>query len=103
MLTIAGNLWNAYTNKMEGIMTQKWAHFGIIQPTQAWTDIRRTGYPALIYPTDKGTGVKIANIPNRVKYPSVEVDNNTDNYNANKENVGGDTPEFVLFWAKKLQ
>lgn len=103
VLAFAEKIWNAYTDKFVGIMTQKWAHFGIIQPTQAWTDIRRTGYPALTYPTDAGSGVKIANIPNRVKYPSVEADNNTENYNAAKGNVGGDTVDFVLFWAKSLK
>lgn len=103
VLAFAQAIWNSYNNKFECIMTQKWAHFGIIQPAQAWTDIRRTGFPALEYPTDGGAGVKIANIPNRVKYPSVESDNNTEHYNEAKGNVGGDTPEFVLFWAKKLQ
>lgn len=103
VLAFAQAIWNSYNNKFECIMTQKWAHFGIIQPAQAWTDIRRTGFPALEYPTDGGSGVKIANIPNRVKYPSVESDNNTEHYNEAKGNVGGDTPDFVLFWAKKLE
>lgn len=103
VLAFAQAIWNSYNNKFECIMTQKWAHFGIIQPAQAWTDIRRTGFPALEYPTDGGSGVKIANIPNRVKYPSVESDNNTEHYNDAKGNVGGDTPDFVLFWAKKLE
>ncbi len=102
-LAFAGNVWNAYTNKLEGIMTQKWAHFGITQPTQAWTDIRRTGYPALTYPTDTGSGVKVANIVNRVKYPNIEATNNTANYEANKSNVGGDDANYTLFWAKSLK
>ncbi|MBQ9185768.1 MAG: SusD/RagB family nutrient-binding outer membrane lipoprotein [Bacteroidales bacterium] len=101
-LAFAGNVWNAYTNKIEGIMTQKWAHFGITQPTQAWTDIRRTGYPHLNYPTDTGSGVKYANIVNRVKYPNDEVEHNKANYEANKGNVGDDSAEFPLFWANKL-
>lgn len=101
--TFAGRIWNAYSNKMEGIMTQKWAHFSIIQATQAWTDIRRTGYPALSYPTDGGPGATVKNIVNRVKYPNSEASNNTDNYNAAKEKVGGDTQNFVLFWAKELK
>ena len=102
-LAFAGNVWAAYGNKLEGIMTQKWAHFGITQPTQAWTDIRRTGYPALTYPTDTGSGVKVANIVNRVKYPNIEATNNTANYEANKSNVGGDDANFTLFWAKSLK
>ena len=99
----AGRIWGAYSNKMEAIMTQKWAHFGIVQAPQAWTDIRRTGYPALSYPKDSGPGATVTGIVQRVKYPNTEADNNTENYNAAKDNVGGDSRDFVLFWAKKLQ
>lgn len=102
-LAFAADIWNAYGNKLEGILTQKWAHFGVTQPTQAWTDIRRTGYPALNYPTDSGAGVKYANIVNRVKYPADESDHNKANYEANKANVDGDSEAFVLFWAKNLR
>lgn len=103
LMTFAGKVWAAYGNKLEGIMTQKWAHFGITQATQAWTDIRRTGLPALNYPADGGPSATVKNIVNRVKYPNTEASNNTENYNAAKGNVGGDSRDFVLFWAKKLQ
>ena len=83
-------------------MTQKWLHFGIMQPTQAWTDIRRTGYPKLSYPEDKGASVIVNNIPQRVKYPNSEVTNNKANYEANTANFKDDY-YTVLFWAKKLQ
>ncbi len=102
-LAFAQKIWNAYTDKMDAIMTQKWAHFGITQPTQAWTDIRRTGYPKLDYPTDTGNGVKIANIVNRVKYPNTEAANNKANYTVAKANVGDDSENFTLFWAKSLK
>ena len=103
LMTFAGKIWAAYDNKMEGIMTQKWAHFGITQATQAWTDIRRTGYPALSYPTDNGPGATVKNIVNRVKYPNTEASNNTEKYEAAKASVGGDSRDYVLFWAKKLE
>lgn len=101
--TLADNIWGAYTNKLEAIMCQKHAHFGITQATQAWTDIRRTGYPKLTYPTDNGAGATVKNIVNRVKYPNTEAKNNTANYEANKANVDGDSADFVLFWAKSLK
>ena len=101
-ITLATNIWDAYANKLEAIMCQKHAHFGITQATQAWTDIRRTGYPALTYPTDNGAGATVKNVINRVKYPNTEASYNTANYEANKANVGGDDVNFVLFWAKKL-
>ena len=87
---------------MAAIMTQKWLHFGIMQPSQAWTDIRRTGYPKLDYPTDGGASVIVANIPQRVKYPNSELTNNRANYDANASNIADDY-YTVLFWAKKLQ
>jgi hypothetical protein len=102
-LAFAQKVWNAYSDKMDAIMTQKWAHFGITQPTQAWTDIRRTGYPKLDYPTDTGTGVKFPNIVNRVKYPNSENANNKANYTEAKANVGDDSESFTLFWAKSLK
>lgn len=102
-LAFAETIWNAYSNKLEAIMTQKWAHFGITQPTQAWTDIRRTGYPKLDYPTDTGTGVKYPNIVNRVKYPNTEAANNKANYTEAKANVGDDSENYTLFWAKSLK
>lgn len=103
ILDFAEAIWNSYADEMEAIMTQKWAHFGIIQAPQAWTDIRRTGYPELTYPTDGGNGVTVPSIVQRVKYPNTEGSNNTENYNAAKGNVGGDSRDFVLFWAKKLE
>lgn len=104
-ITVYANaVWNAYSNKLEGIMTQKWLHFGILQPTQAWTDIRRTGYPALTYPEDGADNNGYKTIPQRVKYPSNEVANNPDNNKAGAAMLAdGDTPYSVLFWAKKLQ
>ena len=104
-ITVYANaVWNAYSNKLEGIMTQKWLHFGIMQPTQAWTDIRRTGYPSLTYPEDEADNNGYKTIPQRVKYPSNEVANNPDNNKAGAAMLAdGDTPYSVLFWAKKLQ
>lgn len=98
----ANKVWDSYNDKMEAIMTQKWLHFGIMQPTQAWTDIRRTGYPKLDYPEDKGASVIVSNIPQRVKYPNSEKTNNKANYDANAQNIADDY-YTTLFWAKKLQ
>ena len=96
-------VWDTYTDKLECIMTQKWLHFGIMQATQAWTDIRRTGFPALYYPQDRA-GSDNMTIVQRVPYPTEEVNNNPDK---NKEGAAmlsdGDNPYSVLFWAKKLQ
>ena len=50
--------WNsaAYADKLDAIITQKWLHFGFLTSREAWSDIRRTGYPSgLIFPEVSGT------------------------------------------------
>ena len=94
----ADQVWDTFTNKLEANMTMKWVHYGIIQPTQAYTDIRRTGFPTLTYPTDN-TAQVVKNLPNRIKWPNSELANNAVNFNAA---VAAQTNEYTtkLFWAK---
>lgn len=94
--------WEAYTNKLEAIMTQKWVNFGILQATQAWTDIRRTGFPALYYPEDSADNNGYKTIPQRVKYPNSDATDNAANYKVAAELTGGDSAYHTLFWAKTL-
>lgn len=88
--------WNSpdYVDKHDAIITQKWLHEGILQSREAWSDIRRTGYPSgLNFPEVNGT---IANVPNRWRYPTTEV-----NYNPYyKEVQEEDTYYTKLFWAR---
>ncbi len=88
--------WNSpdYVDKHDAIITQKWLHEGILQSREAWSDIRRTGYPSgLNFPEVNGT---IANVPNRWRYPTTEM-----NYNPYyKEVQDEDTYYTKLFWAK---
>ena len=94
----ATRLWASYTDKLDAILTMKWVHFGIFQATQAWTSIRRTGYPMLTYPTD--TDAKdIKDLPNRIKYPNSTKASNKQNYDAVVA-TQGDKSETKLFWAK---
>ena len=99
----AQSVWDAYSNKLEGIMTQKWLHFGIMQATQAWTDIRRTGYPSLYYPTDGADNNGYPTVTQRVKYPNTEYANNAENYKAAAANCDNDSAYSVLFWAKEVK
>ena len=96
--TYATALWATYSDKLEGILTQKWVNFGIIQPTQAWNDIRRTGYPVLSYPTDT-QAQNMKELPNRMMYPNTEKANNRANYDA-VVSVQGDDAYTKQFWAK---
>ncbi|TWV15488.1 SusD/RagB family nutrient-binding outer membrane lipoprotein [Bacteroidaceae bacterium HV4-6-C5C] len=98
--TYATKAWEAATDKQAVIITQKWVNFGFIQPSQAWNEIRRTGYPSLYFPVDNGAQV-LKNVPNRVKYPGSERSNNGANYNTQVESMGGDDSYYIkLFWAK---
>ena len=103
MKAYAEKVWDAYTNKLEAIMTQKWINFNIKQATQAWTDIRRTGYPALYYPADGADNNGYPTVTQRVKYPATESANNNDNYKAGAALVDNDSAYYTLFWAKKVQ
>ena len=99
----AQKVWDAYSNKLEAIMTEKWVNFNIKQATQAWTDIRRTGYPALYYPADGADNNGYPTVTQRVKYPATESANNTDNSKAAASQVDNDSAYYTLFWAKKVQ
>lgn len=101
MTNYANAVWDAYDNKLEAIMTQKWLHLGIMQAHEAFTDIRRTGFPKLDYPTDTQAQVT-PNIIQRINYPLVEKSNNTANYNAATGSFKDDT-STVLFWATELK
>ncbi|WP_374165095.1 SusD/RagB family nutrient-binding outer membrane lipoprotein [Arcticibacter sp. MXS-1] len=82
------------TDKLKMIITQKWLHFGSLQSVQAWSEYRRTNYPALTFPSEgKQTGYTTP--PTRLLYPSSEVNGNSDNYEAVKAK---DTRTTKIFW-----
>ncbi len=97
----ANAVWNEYSNKLEAIMTQKWVHNGLMMAHESWTDIRRTGYPDLDYPSDTQAQTN-RNIIQRIKYPIIEKNNNTENYTAAVSSFKDDN-STVLFWATELK
>ena len=94
--TFAEDKWDAATDKLEAIGVQKWINYGVLQPAHAWAEIRRTGFPALTFPSDNAAQT-IKEVPNRFRYPKSEVDLNTENYNAAKAQ---DNWTSKMFWAK---
>ena len=46
--SFAAAKWNSteYADKLDATITQKWLHFGFLASREAWSDIRRTGYPS---------------------------------------------------------
>lgn len=100
VIAYAQKVWDAASNKEEAIITQKWFNFGFMMPYQAWNETRRTGYPALTYFND-ATAQMLKTQPNRVRYPGSERNNNTANYNAQVQAMGGTDDAYIkIFWAK---
>ncbi len=78
--------------KLAKIYTQKWINFFILQAGQAWSEIRRTGYPELTFAQDPTYNILP---PMRLLYPDTEKDNNTANYSAVSSK---DTRGTKIFW-----
>ncbi|SER40169.1 SusD/RagB family nutrient-binding outer membrane lipoprotein [Pedobacter rhizosphaerae] len=84
----------ASADKLTKIYTQKWAHFGVLQSTEAWSEYRRTGFPVLTFPTNgKQTGFETP--PTRLVYPAKEKSLNSANYQAVQAK---DTRKTKIFW-----
>ena len=100
----ASKIWDAATDKLELIVSQKWLNFGFFQPSQAWAEVRRTGYPSGLYFPEDSEAQLFKTVPARVRYPSVEQNNNKENYEKALENLGAkDAVSYAytkLFWAK---
>lgn len=90
--------WDATTNKIELIITQKWAAFNAINWLEAYTDYRRTGFPAKQWLDISHAPTHLQpKIPVRLLYPQTE-------YNSNSLNVPAmpDNAQFTekIFWNK---
>lgn len=67
----------ASTNKLRTILTQKWCAMNGISPTTLWTDYRRSGYPDFIH-WSQDANKKNPTPPVRLLYPQTELNvNNT--------------------------
>lgn len=92
----AGAYTVAYDGTLGQIATQKWiALFG--QGVEAWTEWRRTGFPALTPAID---AISISEIPSRYTYPSSEQSLNAASYTAASAAIGGDVLTTKVWWNK---
>lgn len=82
--------------KLAKIATQNWINFSILQGGQAWAELRRTGYPALNFPT--ASYGEAPNPPARLLYPNTEKEYNSDNYSAVSAK---DSRTTKIFWDVK--
>ena len=85
----------AYDGTLQRIATQKWIHLGIVQPYEAWAELRRTDFPVL--PPDS-LGARLLQRTVRVVYPSTEIPNNSQSYAAVRAK---DTPTTRVWWDVK--
>lgn len=84
--------WEASTNKIEAIITQKWIANTTVNGYEAWTEFRRTGFPKV----PLSTRAQVQQHPLRLLYPNSELGTNPENVKAQ-----GEVTAFTkLFWEK---
>lgn len=97
---------NAATNiedQMEIIMQQKYIHLNLMAPNECWTELRRTRHPKLEPISFPPYYTNITPHVERIKYPTSEQLNNTDNYAKVKDQDNYSTPIFWIPAAKKTE
>lgn len=83
---------------LEQIATQKWMHFGILQPWENWTEYRRTDLPVLLDDKENGVLLNQGKAPVRFLYPANEMSMNAQNYaTVSDQNY----PDKRLWWDVK--
>ena len=88
---------DASTNKLRAIITQKWCALNGLNPMPIWTDYRRTGFPDFIHwSQDPARKNDTPNV--RLLYPQTEINTNNDNVLAQ-----GDINPFTskIFWQNR--
>jgi len=83
--------WDASTNKLEAIITQKWIAVNSIDAIQAWFDYSRTGFPSNLPISALAT---TPDRPVRLAYPASELTSNGENLPAQP-----DVFNNKIFWA----
>lgn len=87
--------WDSSPDKIQAIITQKWASLNGWSPFEAWSDYRRLGIPNVPISQDPSTSIK--QIPVRLFYPLSEY-----SYNSGAVKAQGDINQFTskIFWVK---
>jgi hypothetical protein len=87
--------WNASTDKLQAIITQKWIALNGYNNLEAYNEYRRTGYPNV--PRSVASGANGTTLPSRIFYPTSEYQQNAASVAAQ-----GTIDRFTskIFWAK---
>jgi len=95
----AGTLQGGKEDQFEQIGNQSWIGF-VPNYLEAWTYIRRTGYPKIPVRTeshlDKGETGGV--LPRRFLYPATEYSGNRQRVEEAAENIGGDAIDTPVWW-----
>lgn len=83
--------------KLEAIMTQKWLGYYLIDPLEAWSEIRRTDYPSWLHASWQWS-LGEDKMPARILYPQTEKMLNADNFAKNEKK---DIMNDLIFWDVK--
>ena len=81
---------------MEAISVQKWLGFFLIDPLEAWSEIRRTDMPSWLHTSHQFT-LNDQKLPARCLLPNSENMFNHENY---EKNYKGDILNDLIFWDK---
>jgi hypothetical protein len=100
--TLPGVNFDAASNKLRIILTQKWCALDGLSPLTVWTDYRRAGFP-------DGTGIhftednlkKNATPPVRLLYPQTEISTNNDNVILQNVSTTDDLFTKKIFWQSR--
>lgn len=71
--------WNTSVNKQETIIYQKWLALNSINSIEAWSEYRRTGYPANVPASLESVSTRPDKLPVRLLYPQTEISTNPTN------------------------
>lgn len=89
--------WSLMSNdeeKLEAISTQKWLGFFLVDPLEAWSEIRRTDMPSWLHASQQWNLSEVK-LPARALYPQTEKSLNPDNFAANEKTSIVDD---LIFW-----
>jgi hypothetical protein len=89
--------YDAATDKLKLIITQKWCALNGLSPMTIWTDWRRTGFPNFIH-WSADPNKKNPTPPIRLLYPQTEVNTNNDNVLLQGVNTTNDMFTKNIFW-----
>lgn len=92
--TALSNAYDAASDKLEPVVTQRWIAL-MSNGFEAWSLIRRTGYPNFVAGQDIAAGKAPAN---RTVYPNSEYNTNNANVTAAAGSIGGDKSTISVWW-----